>query len=59
MKRLPLLGLVLALASCGTSIDNTDQALACYDTGSGMKCVPLDDDTVLTARELGICLGDR
>jgi len=23
-----------------------------------MKCVPLDCDTVLTARELGICLGD-
>jgi 6-phosphofructokinase 1 len=23
-----------------------------------MKCVPLDSDTVLTARDLGICLGD-
>ena len=26
---------------------------------SRMKCVPLDGDTVLTARELGICLGDH
>jgi 6-phosphofructokinase 1 len=24
-----------------------------------MKCVPLDGDTVLTARDLGICLGDE
>lgn len=24
-----------------------------------MKCVPLDGDIVMTARELGICLGDR
>jgi 6-phosphofructokinase 1 len=24
----------------------------------GRKCVPLDSDTILTARELGICLGD-
>ena len=23
-----------------------------------MKCVPLDSDTILTARDLGICLGD-
>jgi len=25
----------------------------------GCRCVPVDSDTVLTARELGICLGDR
>ena len=44
MKRLPLLGLVLALAaSCGISIENSGQDLACFDTGSGMKCVPLDE----------------
>ena len=23
-----------------------------------MKCVPLDSDSVLTARDLGICFGD-
>ena len=28
------------------------------DATQRMKCVPLDCDTVLTARELGICLGD-
>lgn len=43
MKRLPLLGLILALAACGSSLDNDGQGLACYDTGSGMKCVPLKD----------------
>lgn len=28
------------------------------DIAGKMKCVPLDSDTVLTARELGISLGD-
>ena len=44
MKRLPLLGFIsalLTLASCGASVDNTDQTVACYDTGHGMKCVPI------------------
>ena len=54
MKRLPLLGLVLALAaSCGSSLDNNDQALACFDTGSGMKCVPLDE---LPANTEAMCI---
>jgi len=26
---------------------------------SRMKTIPLDDDTLLTARDLGICLGDE
>jgi len=43
MKRLPLLGLIFALASCGTSLNSSEQAIACYDTGSGMKCVQLAD----------------
>lgn len=43
MKRLPLLGFILALASCDASIDNSDQGVACYDTGSGMKCVPVGE----------------
>jgi len=41
MKRLPLLGFVLALASCTPTLGNEDQTVACYDTGHGMKCVPL------------------
>jgi clumping factor A len=43
MKRLPLLGLILALASCAPSLGSDDQTVACYDTGHGMKCVPLSE----------------
>ena len=28
------------------------------DVAGRMKCVPLDGDTLQTARDLGICLGD-
>jgi hypothetical protein len=57
MKRLPLLGLLLftlaALASCTGTIDSTEQTIACYDTGHGMKCVPLAD---LPANTTAACL---
>jgi len=57
MKRLPLLGLILALASCEATIDSggatDDQSVACYDTGSGMKCVPLDQ---LPSNTTAVCI---
>lgn len=53
MKRLPLLGLIFALASCGASLNSSEQAIACYDTGSGTKCVQLAD---LPAGAEAICV---
>ena len=44
MKRLALVfsGLVaIGLAGCGIGTDSTEEKIACYDTGSGVKCVPL------------------
>jgi len=56
MKRLPLFGFIsalLALTSCGASVDNTDQTVACYDTGHGMKCVPIGE---LPANTTATCI---
>jgi 6-phosphofructokinase 1 len=32
--------------------------VALSEVAGRTKCVPVDSDTVLTARELGICFGD-
>ncbi len=42
MKRLAFLFLVLVGCTTGTE-GQTEQQLACYDTGSGIKCVPQND----------------
>jgi hypothetical protein len=58
MKRLLGLGFIstlLALASCSASVNDTNQnqTVACYDTGNGMKCVPVAQ---LPANTTAVCL---
>ena len=56
MKRLPLFGALFALitlASCAPTIDSGNQGVACFDTGSGMKCVPLEQ---LPANTPAMCI---
>jgi len=55
MTRFTLLGAVLVtlgLASCSMGTNSTDQKVACYDTGSGVKCVPI---TSLPAGATPVC----
>ncbi|HWJ94410.1 MAG TPA: ATP-dependent 6-phosphofructokinase [Telluria sp.] len=45
-------GVMVALGDLGINL------VALGDVAGRTKCVPVDSDTVLTARDLGICLGD-
>ncbi len=45
-------GIMVALAATGVNY------VPLEDVAGRMRCVPLDGDTLQTARDLGICLGD-
>ena len=45
-------GIMVALAATGVNY------VPLAEVAGRMRCVPLDGDTLQTARDLGICLGD-